>query len=190
MNLSPSLRNTPFGPMLKHWRLLNRVKQLHAAQMFGVCQSTISRWESGVQDAEPEQRARIEALLKARLSSAADHALARLVSGKLRSLCTWYATSPTACWPAPLPVKPNSTSQSASLLGVSLWPFATEEIATQEQRLADIGWRQNLTSPALEFATGENGSALVPIQHSLCRWTRLTLSDGSTARLVETLSHI
>ncbi|CAI3807575.1 hypothetical protein GLGCALEP_04555 [Pseudomonas sp. MM221] len=81
MNLSPSLRNTPFGPMLKHWRLLNRVKQLHAAQMFGVCQSTISRWESGVQDAEPEQRARIEALLKARLSSAADHALARLVSG-------------------------------------------------------------------------------------------------------------
>ncbi|CAI3807228.1 hypothetical protein DBADOPDK_04438 [Pseudomonas sp. MM223] len=78
----------------------------------------------------------------------------------------------------------------SELLGVSLWPFATEEIATQEQRLADIGWRQNLTSPALEFATGENGSALVPIQHSLCRWTRLTLSDGSTARLVETLSHI
>lgn len=57
MNTSPSLRSTPIGPLLKHWRLLNRVKQLHAAQMFGVCQSTISRWESGAQDAEPEQRA-------------------------------------------------------------------------------------------------------------------------------------
>jgi len=45
MNISPSLRNTPIGPILKHWRVLNRVKQLHAAQMFGVCQSTISRWE-------------------------------------------------------------------------------------------------------------------------------------------------
>ena len=81
MNISPSFANTPLGPMLKQWRMLNRVKQSHAAQMSGVCQSTISRWESGIQDADPEQRAGIEALLNARLSSAADHALARLVSG-------------------------------------------------------------------------------------------------------------
>lgn len=189
MNPSPSLRNTPIGPMLKHWRLLNRIKQLHAAQMFGVCQSTISRWESGVQDAEPEQRARIEALLKARLSSAADHALARLVScsSQPAHLVCDLTHRLLAC----------SSSRAAEfsvpvseLLGVSLWPFATEAIASQEQRLAGIGWRDNLASPALEFATGTNDSALIPIQHSLCRWTRFTLSDGSTARLVETLAHI
>ncbi|OUM25636.1 transcriptional regulator [Pseudomonas putida] len=189
MNLSPSLSNTPIGPMLKHWRMLNRVKQLHAAQMFGVCQSTISRWESGVQDAEPEQRARIEALLKARLSSAVDHALARLVSGSsqpVHLVCDLthrlLACSSSRAAEFSVPV--------SDLLGVSLWPFATEEITNQEQRLAGIGWCDNLAPPALEFTTGTNDSALIPIQHSLCRWTRFTLSDGSTARLVETLAHI
>lgn len=185
MTISPS----PIGPMLRHWRMLNRVKQLHAAQMFGVCQSTISRWESGVQDAEPEQRTRIEALLKARLSSAADHALARLVSGSLQPvhLVCDLTHRLLAC---SAPREAEFHVPVSELLGVSLWPFATEQIASQEQRLTDLGWRDNLASPALEFATGENGSALVPIQHSLCRWTRLTLSDGSSARLVETLSHI
>ena len=189
MNISPSFANTPLGPMLKQWRMLNRVKQSHAAQMFGVCQSTISRWESGIQDADPEQRARIEALLNARLSSAADHALARLVSGSsqpVHLVCdlTHRLLACSASREAEFHVPVSD------LLGVSLWPFVTEEIARQEHCLADIGWRDNLATPAVQFATGMNHSALVPIQHSLCRWTRFTLSDGSTARLVETLAHI
>jgi hypothetical protein len=39
----------------------------------------------------------------------------------------------------------------------------------------------------LEFGAGTNDSELVPIAQSLCRWTRLTLVDGTAARLVETL---
>ena len=49
------------------------------------------------------------------------------------------------------------------------------------------GWRDGMAPPSLEFATGANGSALVPIRPGRCRWTRLVLSDGSAARLVETL---
>ena len=61
------------------WRLLNRIKQTHAAELFGVAQSTISRWESGVQEMEPAERAQVERRLSARLDAAADRALARLV---------------------------------------------------------------------------------------------------------------
>jgi len=51
------------GAALKRWRLLHHVKQSHAAELFNVNQSTISRWESGTQAMEPAERARAEALL-------------------------------------------------------------------------------------------------------------------------------
>lgn len=183
---SPSLHNAPLGPMLRRWRLLHRVKQSHAAGMFGVSQSTISRWEAGMQEAEPEQRAQIEALLRARLDSAADHALARLVASNsqpVHLVCdlTHRLLACSAARAAEFSV-PHT-----ELLGRSLWPFVTEAIATQEAKLDGLGWREGIAAPALEFATGTNDSLLVPIRQSQCRWTRLTLSDGSTARLVETL---
>ncbi|MDU9394024.1 helix-turn-helix transcriptional regulator [Pseudomonas sp. zfem002] len=180
------LRPCALGPLLKRWRLLHRVKQSHAAEMFKVSQSTISRWESGVQEAEPEQRAHIEMLLRARLDSAADQALARLVNTSAQPVhlvCDLshrlLACSPSRAAQFSVPV--------GQLLGRSLWPFVTEQIAAQEARLDSLGWRAGLAPPALEFATGANASLLVPIQHSQCRWTRLTLSDGSMARMVETL---
>lgn len=183
---TPSLDQTPLGPLLKRWRLLHRVKQSHAAELFKVSQPTISRWESGIQDPEPEQRERIEALLRARLDSAADQALARLVNGSgqpVHLVCDLshrlLACSPSRAAEFSLPL--------GELLGRSLWPFVTEAIASQEARLDGLGWRDGLAPPALEFASGANGSLLIPIHHSQCRWTRITLSDGSAARMVETL---
>lgn len=183
---SPPLHHAPLGPMLRRWRLLHRVKQSHAAGMFGVSQSTISRWEAGVQEAEPGQRAQIEALLRARLDSAADHALARLVASSSQPvhLVCDLTHRLLACSPARAA---EFSVAHTELLGRSLWPFVTEAIATQEAKLDGLGWRDGIAAPALEFATGTNDSLLVPIRQSLCRWTRLTLSDGSTARLVETL---
>ena len=79
------------GAALRRWRLLNRIKQTHAAELFGVAQSTISRWESGVQEMEPAERAQVERRLSARLDAAADRALARW-SMPVRRRCTWSAT--------------------------------------------------------------------------------------------------
>lgn len=184
--ISPPLHQAALGPMLKRWRLLHRVKQSHAAEMFGVSQSTISRWEAGTQEAEPEQRARIEALLRARLDSAADQALARLVAGSSQPvhLVCDLTHRLLAC---SAPRAAEFGAPLAELLGRSLWPFVTEAIATLEAKLDPLGWREGISAPALEFTTGANGSLLVPIHQSQCRWTRLTLSDGSTARMVETL---
>ena len=56
MPASP-LHSPPLGPQLKRWRTLHRMKQSHAAELFGVAQSTISRWEAGIQQMSPDERA-------------------------------------------------------------------------------------------------------------------------------------
>ncbi|MGN7740826.1 helix-turn-helix domain-containing protein [Pseudomonas sp. 22526] len=183
---SPFLSTTHLGVALRRWRLLHRVKQQHAAQLFNVAQSTISRWESGAQAMEPAEQARLEQLLAARLQPGADQALARLVNDSPRPVhlvCDLthrlLACSPARAAQFSVPV--------SELLGESLWGFSTAEIVSQEAALDDLGWRSMLAPPSLEFVSGANDSAIVPIRQSLCRWTRLTLSDGTAARLVETL---
>ena len=186
MPCPPPAAQLSLGPALHRWRRLHRIKQSHAAELFGVAQSTISRWESGHMAMEPAERRRIERLLAARLDAAADRALARLVAESPRGVhlvCDLthrlLACSPSRAAEFGLPL--------AQLLGRSLWRYATPEIADMEATLETVGWREQLAPPALEFASGGNGSTEVPIRPSTCRWTRLTLADGTAARLVETL---
>jgi transcriptional regulator with XRE-family HTH domain len=174
------------GIALRRWRLLHRVKQSHAAEMFNVTQSTISRWESGVLALDPAAHLQLEQLLAARLDTAADQALARLVRESTRPvhLVCDLTHRLLACSPARAAQFASPLSQ---LLGQSLWRFVTPEIASNELALDALGWRELQAPPALEFVTGNNDSNIVPIRQSLCRWTRLPLSDGTAARLVETL---
>ena len=180
------IRALQLGPALRRWRVLHRVKQSHVAEMFGVTQSTVSRWETGMLELSPAERTRLEKMLHARLHSAADFALSRLVKESTRPVhlvCDLshrlLACSPKRAAEFTLPV--------SMLLGKSLWPYATEEIVHKEAALDEYGWRDNLAPASLEFASGENRSGIVPIHSSKCRWTRFTLSDGTSARLVETL---
>ncbi|MCE9666330.1 helix-turn-helix domain-containing protein [Myxococcus stipitatus] len=179
--LLPSL-----GTALRRWRRLHHVKQSHAAELFGVAQSTISRWERGVQGMEPPEQARLEALLSARLDAAADQALARLVRESPRPvhlICDLthrlLACSHSRAAEFGVPI--------TELMGRSLWRYSTEEIVRKESSLDALGWREALAPPALEFSSGANDSTVIPIHPSICRWTRMTLSDGTAARLVETL---
>lgn len=173
----------PLGPALRRWRMLHRVKQAHAAEWFGVAQSTVSRWESGGIAPEPAERKRIEALLTARLDSAADQALARLVSESPRPvhlICdlTHRLIALSAARAAGL---------DGDWIGRSLWRFATPAIAAHEARLNARGWFDAPQALPCEFDPGDNGAVAVPVRRGLCRWTRLTLSDGKAVRLVETL---
>ncbi|AOK20293.1 XRE family transcriptional regulator [Burkholderia cepacia] len=180
------LQTPPLGPQLKRWRALHRVKQSHAAELFGVAQSTISRWEAGLQQMSPGERATAERLLAARLDSAGDHALARLICdhpGRMHLVCDLThrllacSSLRAAEFAKPLP----------TMLGTSLWRYATPEIVRMEAALDTLGWHDRAGPPSVEFETGANASRVVPIRGSMCRWTRMTLSDGTAARLVETL---
>ncbi|HEY0684334.1 MAG TPA: helix-turn-helix transcriptional regulator [Steroidobacter sp.] len=176
------------GAALRRWRLLHRVKQEHAAELLGVAQSTISRWESGRQAMEPAERAKIEAIVSARLDTSADRVLAQLVSESPRSvhLICDFTHRLLAC----STVRANEFSVPASeLIGSSLRRYATRRIEAEETLLIDKGWYEQAAPMPVEFDTGENDSSVVPIRSSRCRWTRLLLSDGTPARLVETLHY-
>ncbi|MGS0893817.1 helix-turn-helix domain-containing protein [Burkholderia stagnalis] len=180
------LHTPPLGPQLRRWRALHRVKQSHAADLFGVAQSTISRWEASIQQMSPDERATAERLLAARLDSAGDRALARLVAGnagRAHLVCD-LTHRLLACSPS----RAAEFSRPLSmLLGTSLWRYATPEIVRMETALDPLGWHDRAGPPSVEFDSGANASRIVPIRRGTCRWTRMTLSDGSAARLVETL---
>ncbi|MFI4976501.1 MAG: helix-turn-helix transcriptional regulator [Caulobacterales bacterium] len=171
------------GRSLRTWRLLRRVKQQHAAELVGVSQSTISRWENGAQRPSDEQAARLADLLAAKPDTASDRALLELVAGsaaRVHLICDLshrlLAASPARArdWRAPL----------QDLLGRSLWRYASAEIVDAERRLSDLGWYDQ-SPPAIQLTTQANRSAEVPIVAGRVRWTRLRLSDGSFARLVQ-----
>lgn len=174
------------GRMLKTWRSLRRIKQSHAAELFGVSQTTVSRWEAGCQSPSPREAARLRDAMAATPDGAADAALSKLVSGSPlpmhlvcdRSHRLLAASNPRSrAWR----VAPET------LYGTSLWRYASEEIQEAELHLGELGWFEP-GAPSVLLTTGANRMAEVPIRAGRVCWTRLRLSDGSYARLVETVT--
>lgn len=173
------------GRSLRAWRTLRRVKQLHAAELLGVSQATVSRWESGQGSLSSDEAERLRTLLAARLDSAADRVLARLV-------CQSTAPTHLICdlTHRLLAVSPARELQfrvpTSQLMGRSLWRYASEDIVAAEARLAEQGWF-GPAPPAIEFHTRARDSADIHILAGAMRWVRFQLSDGSSVRLVETI---
>ena len=82
MNESPLLScdARQLGRSLRLWRTLRRLKQGAVAAEMRVSQTTVSRWESGLAAPSLEEQQALRRLMAARLDSAADRELARLVS--------------------------------------------------------------------------------------------------------------
>src|SRR5262249_24077292 len=147
-----------FARALRRWRRLRGIKQSHAAELFGVTQATLSRWERGhlrIPDASARELSR---LLGAPLDSAADAGLRRLVeTSTLQVLLVCdlthrlLAASPAhyATWRA----------SPTELRGESLWRFASDEIRAAESRLGELGWYDE-GIPHLRFWTGANDDPL------------------------------
>lgn len=132
-----------------------------------------------------ERQMAIRTLLRAQLDSAGDRAIGDLVNAsraKVHLVCDL-----THELLAMSDARERECSRSrADMLGVSLWPHASEAIVQAESRLSGLGWFDR-SGPAIEIDTGAGRSMEVAIAPSRCRWTRLQLSDGRFARLVQTL---
>ena len=174
-----------YGRALRRWRRLRGVKQSHAAELFGVTQATLSRWERGHHRLPDSAACKLSRLLAAPLESAADAGLRRLVESsalRVHLICDLshrlLAASPArfAEW----------TADAAELRGVSLWAFATDEIRSAEGRLGELGWYDD-GATQMSFWTGANDSPVVSIDPGILLWERLQLSDGTLARLVTSM---
>ena len=172
---------TDLGRVFRRQRRLRGIKQSHAAELLGVSQSTISRWEAGGQAPSPEARRALERLTAAPVC--ADVGLKRLVEAA--SIPVHLVCDATHVLLAASPVRAARWRKPASeLIGRSLWPFASPEIQAMESRLGELGWYDG--GEALAFWTGANAPAVVPIAPGLTLWERIALSDGREARLVST----
>jgi transcriptional regulator with XRE-family HTH domain len=171
-----------FGRALRRWRRLRGVKQSHAAELFGVTQATLSRWERGYHHVPEGAALKLSHLLAAPLNSTADAGLRRLVESStlpVHLICDLSHRLLAASRPR----LAEWNVDAPTLLGTSLWRFATDEICAAESRLGDLGWYDD-GAVHLSFWTGSNSDPIVPIEAGILVWERLQLSDGTLARLV------
>jgi transcriptional regulator with XRE-family HTH domain len=182
MTTDAAVLNSSLGPSLRRWRVLNRVKQEALARDLGVSQSKISRWESGSAQPKGADQLKILKLLRARPESSADRTLLELVtcsSEPVHLVCDLthrlLAVSPARAtnWHVP----------TADLMNRPLWRFASEGIREMEGRLAEHRWFEPL-SPDILFHTEDAHFPELTILQGKIRISRLSLSDGSYARLV------
>ena len=170
------------GLALRRMRALRGMKQSHLAEVLGVTQATVSRWERGIGAPEGAQAAALERMLAAPTAPGSDAALKRLVARSpdpVHLVCDLthrlLAVSParTAEWLAP----------AETFIGERLFRFASDEIRAWEARLPDLGW-YDLAAPRVVFHTGANRDAELRILPGWMAWERIRLEDGSLARLV------
>jgi len=181
--LMPDTRQ--LGRSLRLWRSLRRLKQAAVADLMGVSQTTISRWESGQAQPTLQEQQRLRALMAARLDSAADFALGRMVRGASTPVHLVCDVSHRLLALSP-PRERVCRVPGAQLMGSSLWRYASPQIVEQEARLDGLGWYEPGPG-AIEFDTESREDPVMPIERCRMRWVRLQLSDGSFARLTETV---
>lgn len=174
------------GPLLRRARALRRWKQQAVADLAGVAQTTVSRWEAGAIEPSPEQLRRLSPILSPVADLARDSGLRRLVVTS--PLPVHLICDLTHRLLAASPAREAEWTVSASeLQGEPLFAFATEEIRAAESRLDEIGWFADATTSAVLWIRGPEWRGPIRMAPGYCVWERLTLNDGSPVRLVTTL---
>jgi transcriptional regulator with XRE-family HTH domain len=170
-----------FGARLRRVRTAVRLKQSGLAELLGVEQTTISRWESGRHVPDPQvQSAVFDKLLPYRSD---DAALRRLVEtspdcihlvDEATHVCLAYSARRARDWQV----------TQKEMLGVSLWQFATDEIRQAEMELTESDWWSEVAPRPKLFVTSQAEHQDIRISAGQILWERVYLSDGTPARLV------
>jgi transcriptional regulator with XRE-family HTH domain len=172
--------------LLKRLRNLRGMKQQHVAELIGVTQATVSRWESGSLAPNAKQRALLIRHLALTLKSTHDAALKRLVETstlKVHLVCDRTHLLLAASKPR----QEEWRLELSELIGRSMIVYASPEILAAEATLRSRGWFDCALS-SLGVTTGPNCDGNVPIRRGRMIWERIALSDGSMGRLVTTVA--
>lgn len=170
-----------FGARLKRLRRLREMKQSHLADLAGVDQTTVSRWERGVLVPDPKRAAELLRLVGVDGTPTLDRALARLVRHSTASVHLICDRTHRLLAASP-PREKEWRVSATDLLGVGLRCFATLEIEAAEARLDDLGWHDGAVD-SLMLWPGDGRNGALPIMPVMMLWERLPLADGGTARL-------
>ena len=157
------------------------MKQAALADVMAVDQATVSRWESGAQLPDNPVQEKVLQTLSAQRSD--DSALRRLVEAsgdavhlveEANHICLAYSKTRAMEW----------RRRPGSLLGTSLWRFATDEIRQAELELSDEGWWDTYLPEPKSFSTSGVVHDEITIPAGPILWERLYLADGTPVRLV------
>ncbi len=169
-----------FGLRLRQLRRAAGLKQSTLSQDLGVDQSTVSRWEAGYQSPGEHLQQKVFRLLTE--GQADDFALRRLVETSTSSIhliedathrCLAFSKRRAVEW----------RNAEHSLIGISLWRFATEEIQTAERELEGGDWWSTQLPKPRCFRTSAKTHAELTINAGSILWERMYLSDGTPVRL-------
>jgi transcriptional regulator with XRE-family HTH domain len=167
---------------LRRLRRLAGMKQSHLAELMGVTQPTVSRWEAGTLPLTLDQTRALQAIFTTRPDPAQDAALKRLVESSSRPVHLICDLTHRLLAASPARAADWHTDPS-DYLGRSLLVYASPEIIAAEGKLGDLGWYDGAIA-SLSFDTGANGDPDIPIRPGPMLWERVRLSDGSAGRLV------
>ncbi|MBS8275456.1 XRE family transcriptional regulator [Thalassospira tepidiphila] len=170
-----------FGRLLRQWRRTSDIKQSRLADILGVTQATVSRWESGAQSPAPLQYDLIHQMMTRKRNFRLDHAVKRLVMHSSQRVHLIEDRSHRLLC-ASRPRENEWQRDCTPLLGTSLWRFATPEIASAEKSLHDLGWHEDQTDH-LTFETSRRDGDPMRIIDTYILWERFFLSDGTAVRL-------
>ncbi|OSQ39891.1 hypothetical protein TMES_06090 [Thalassospira mesophila] len=166
---------------MRQWRRMAEIKQQRLADILGVTQATVSRWEKGMQQPAPLQYQLLHEMMTRNRNIRLDHAVKRLVvqsrqrvhlieDRSHRLLCSSH------------PRQHEWQRADHDLLGQSLWRFATPEIAAAEKSLHHMGWHDDMADHVL-FANSTRDGAPMRIIDRYILWERFFLADGRAVRL-------
>ncbi|UUX48931.1 helix-turn-helix domain-containing protein [Nisaea acidiphila] len=182
--IAASIPRAPRYP-LRRLRLHRGMKQSHLAELLGVAQTTVSRWETGMLEMPPPFIAAAQRLLAMPPGPTQDSALRRLVEAsslKVHLICDRTHRLLAASHPR----QADWSADTTDLTGKSMLVYASPEILAAESGLDAMGWHEG-GAASLVVETGANTSSVVPILPSRILWERVTLEDGTAGRVVTTL---
>ena len=176
-----------FGLALRQWRRTAEIKQQRLADILGVTQATVSRWEKGMQHPAPFQHQLLQDMMTRNRNVRLDHAVKRLVMQSCQRVHLIEDRSHRLlCSSQPRQKEWQRNDQD--LLGQSLWRFATAEIAAAEKSLHPMGWHDDQADHVL-FANSTREGAPMRIIDQYILWERFYLADGRAVRLTTGFDH-
>jgi DNA-binding XRE family transcriptional regulator len=170
-----------FGLRLRRLRRAKNVKQAALADLLGVDQATVSRWESGSRSPLAAVQHRAFDTLGPLRSH--DAALRRLVERSADCVHLVDEASHVCLAYSPRRARDWGTTPRA-MLGVSLWRFATDDIRRAEAELVQTGWWEVAVPPPKAFVAERTVHGEIRISAGTIVWERVYLADGTPARLV------